>query len=151
MRYWAGAILFAFGVWLIVASFAWRSKVRKDWHSKGILSAITGGAEPELTSLAVFGEITRPIILGVIAILAVLISFIYFMIDGGENFAYLDLAGLLFLLAGFGTWVAEKTRYSLVRYKDPAQAPSAVLVADDALVVPALLPTQHDPNVALPG
>ncbi len=118
MRYWTGAALFMFGAWLIYASFAWRRKVIGVWRQNGILGAITaaGGVEPELSSMAVFGEITRPIILFVLGVIAVKMTIIYIMIDGGEYFSYFDLAGLLFVLASYGNWISQRTKYSLVRF-----------------------------------
>jgi len=125
-----------------------RKKVLAAWREVGIFSAQEGseGSWPALTTMAVFGEMMRPIMLFVLLLLGVAIASLFVMFDGGTTFSYVDLAGLLFLLAAYATWFALHTKYSFVRFRRADQDLGTTPGAGDVLAVPVLADHGIDPN-----
>jgi hypothetical protein len=128
MRNVMGLVLFGFGAWLAFSAYA---------HRAGVIAARRGGPTPVEgeapgnPQLAVFGEIMRPIILFALGLLAVKTIFAYLVLDGNRWVSLVDLAGFLFLLAAYGSWVAVKTKYRPVWSVVPARA--AVATPEEAV------------------
>jgi len=148
MRYWTGLALVICGALMLYAAFVRRKKVLAAWREIGIFSAQEGseGSWPTLSTMAVFGEMMRPIILFVLVLLGVAIAALFVMFDGGTTFSYVDLAGVIFLLAAYATWFALHTKYSFVRFKRSDQDLGTAPGAGDVLAVPVLADHGIDPN-----
>ena len=148
MRYWTGLVLVICGAVMLYLAIVRRKKVLAAWREVGIFSAQEGseGSWPALTTMAVFGEMMRPIILFVLVLLGVAIAALFVMFDGGTTFSYVDLAGLLFLLAAYATWFALHTKYSFVRFRRADQDLGTTPGAGDVLAVPVLADHGIDPN-----
>ncbi|HEY8565955.1 MAG TPA: hypothetical protein VIL65_10680 [Beijerinckiaceae bacterium] len=84
-------------------------------HRRRALVAIRrsseGAAEGSLTA---FGQIARPLILGVLAYVGLKAVLIYAAFDGGRVLSPLDLAGFLALLAGYGFWLSLRVKHRLL-------------------------------------
>lgn len=102
---WAGAAMAAAGAWLV-----WQAMLRRQ---RGRAAAARGEAPPPPLhpSLVLMADMGPPIIIfglvvaGGQAVLAFLVT------GGGGVFSFLDLAGFLFLLFGYGVWVKMKVAY----------------------------------------
>ena len=110
MKEWPGVAMIAVGVWLAGAAL-FRGR-RRD--------AVT----PVSESLAVFGEIMRPIIIGVLALAGVKMGLMYLAFGGDGLFSGFNLAGLEFLLAAYGGWifVSLRPRRALAPAAEPVGA-----------------------------
>lgn len=128
MAYWTGALLFAVGGWLILAGLAHRRRVLALRAAPG-----AGDADADPRSLAVFGEIMRPIILFALAYLGVKTTLAFWWLDAGRYLSLFDLAGFLFLLAGYGAWMVMKTTYRVLQ--PPAAVDSAPAPADNVVLL----------------
>ncbi|MFZ5558067.1 MAG: hypothetical protein ACOZDY_15335 [Pseudomonadota bacterium] len=117
MAYWTGLVLFAIGGWLAWAGLAHR---RRALALRGPAAAGAPAARADPRSLAAFGEIMRPVILFALAYLGVKTALAFWWLDAGRYLSLFDLAGFLFLLAGYGTWMVLKTKYPAL---PPAAAP----------------------------
>jgi hypothetical protein len=109
MRYWIGIALTIGAVWLLAAAYAHRRRViaaRAAAAARGIAPA-----EPGLRSVAVFGEIMRPVILFLLAYAAIKTVLLYVALDGQELLSWFDLAGMLALLGAYGVWMSVRTTY----------------------------------------
>jgi hypothetical protein len=128
MAYWSGLCLFAAGGWLIHAGLGHRRRVLA---MRAALESAAPTAASDPRSLSVFGEIMRPIILFALAYLGVKTSLAFYWLDAGRYLSVFDLAGFLFLLFAYGTWITLKTKYpALVQ---PAAAQSDSEPADNVL------------------
>jgi hypothetical protein len=110
MRYWLGLIMFTAGAWMIMAALAQRRRVlelRRQREARG-LPATVGSSNMSLTIL---GEVVPPIIVFALVVVGAKMTLAYFVMDAGRWLSVFDLAGFLFLLAGYGTWIMLKTRY----------------------------------------
>lgn len=122
MAYWTGFACALLGAWLIGAGLAHRRRMQA-------LRARLGDAAGPATdprSLGVFGEIVRPIILCALAYLAVKTALAFYWLDAGRYLSLFDLAGFLFLLVAYGTWLTLKTKHPL-----PARATGKAPTAAD--------------------
>ncbi|RAI39515.1 hypothetical protein [Rhodoplanes roseus] len=111
MRYWIGVVCFAGAAWLVAAGLAHKRRVlaaRAAAASRGIMPA-----EPGLRSVAVFGEIMRPVILFFLAYAAIKTVVLFVVLGGEEVLSYVDLAGVLALLGGYGAWMSLRTTYRM--------------------------------------
>jgi hypothetical protein len=102
MRFIVGLVFFAAGAWLMWSALARRKR------------AIAAGpdAQPEIRqSLQIIGEALPPIIVIALVIIGAKMSLAFFLTDAGRYLSLFDLAGFLFLLAGYGTSVVLRTRY----------------------------------------
>jgi multisubunit Na+/H+ antiporter MnhC subunit len=120
MRYIVGLVFFAAGAWLMWSALARRKR------------AIAAGpeAQPEINrSLQIMGDALPPIIVVALVIIGAKMALAFVITDAGRYLSVLDLAGFLFLLAGYGTSVVLRTRYRepVIRPIGEAQ-PSAVPV-----------------------
>lgn len=107
----AGVALFAIGAGFIYAGFLARRRglaVRRAGLGR---SPDAGGS---LASLAVFGDIMRPIMLCALGWVALKATFFYWAFHGRRVIPVPDFAAFLFFLAGFGTWFVFRTKYSIV-------------------------------------
>lgn len=122
MRDWIGIAFFAAAAWLLRAGLVHKRRVlaaRAAAAARGVVPA-----EPGLHSVAVFGEIMRPIILFLLAYAAIKTVVLFVMLGGEEVFSLVDLAGALALLAGYGTWMSLRTTYRLSDLAVAAEAPA---------------------------
>ncbi|CAH2601031.1 conserved membrane protein of unknown function [Rhodovastum atsumiense] len=109
MRYWAGAILFAAGAWMIFSALRKRRAAIASWHA-----AVAAGVTPKMSSLAGFALAMRPIIQIVLVLAALEVTASYMAVDGGRHFSFFDLGGFLFMLLGYGVWFSINTRYRII-------------------------------------
>lgn len=131
MMYWAGAVMFAIGGWLIYRAFAQKRRVLATRAE----IAASGGrlAEPALhPSLKTVGAFFPTLMLWFLAYAGLKGTFGYFALGGGRVLSLFDLAGFLFLLASYATWLTLTTRYRDVRPvvvppAEPAEPPAEAL------------------------
>lgn len=62
-------------------------------------------------SLAIIGEVVPPLMIGALVIIGLKLTLAYAVMGAYDVVSPFDLAGLLFLIAGYGTWLVLKTRY----------------------------------------
>lgn len=120
MRNWIGLALFLAGSLLIWAGWLRKQRVlaaRAALAARGIFPA-----PPALTSMATYGEILRPMILWFMAYVGLKTAFLFWVMEGTRWFSWLDLGGLLFLFAGYGTWMSFRVTY---RFSDLEAAEKA--------------------------
>jgi hypothetical protein len=102
MRNIIGLLFFAAGAWMLVSALARRRRV---------IAAGPDAAPPLHPSLRTMADAMPPIILLALGIVGAKVSLAILMTEAGQYFSLLDLAGFLFLLAGYGTSVVIRTRY----------------------------------------
>lgn len=68
-------------------------------------------AAPRHPSLALLGEVGPYIVNLMLIVAALQVTLAFVVSDGGGIFSWLDLAGFLALLAGYGYWVSMKSRH----------------------------------------
>ncbi|MTW19059.1 hypothetical protein GJ689_22945 [Rhodoplanes serenus] len=136
MRYWVGIVFFAAGAALFVAAVLHKRRVLAARAAAAARGIVPG--EPGLRSVAAFGEIMRPIILAFLVYAAIKTVVLFVMLDGEEVLSYFDVAGVLFMLAGYGAWMSLRTTYrtsDLVAAE--AAAAEAAASAGSAAAAPA--------------
>jgi hypothetical protein len=102
VRYIVGLLCFAGGAWLLWSAYARRRRA----VAAGPLSA------PALhPSLQVLGDAMPPIIVLALIIVGAKMALAFAVTDAGQYLSLFDLAGFLFLLAGYGTSVVFRSRY----------------------------------------
>jgi hypothetical protein len=106
MRNWTGAVLFLIGAWLLYSTLLHRARIFRHSAAVDMVQELT----PAMSSLAAFGAILRPLILGALGYFAVKVTMAYLLLGGGRYFSLFDLGGLLFLLAAYA-WLVLQTRY----------------------------------------
>lgn len=111
MRNATGLVLFVLGAWLAYSAFARRARVIAARRSGAVPAESEASGNPRLSML---GEIMRPIILFALAYLALKTIFAYVVLEADRWLSLFDLAGFLFLLAAYGSWVVVRTRYRAV-------------------------------------
>lgn len=104
MRYWTGLLLFAGAAWLLRSALARRARVRAAAGEGRV-------APPASASLAMMGDVLPPMIILALGFVGVKMTFAYFAFGGSRVLSLFDLAGLLALLAAYGTSVVFATRY----------------------------------------
>ena len=111
MKGWTGLALFAIGGWLAYSGLAQRGRVtaaRRDAASRGLPPPEGAPLSPQL---AMMGEIFPPMICTVLVLVGVKMGLMYAMVGANRMFNLVDLAGFLFLLTGYGTWIVCTTKY----------------------------------------
>ncbi|EJW11534.1 hypothetical protein A33M_3064 [Rhodovulum sp. PH10] len=127
MRNWIGPALFLAGSLLIWAGWLRKQRVlaaRTALAARGIFPE-----PPALTSMATYGEILRPMILWFMAYVGLKTAFLFWVMAGTRWFSWLDLGGLLFLFAGYGTWMSLRVTY---RFSDLEAAEKAARAGQEA-------------------
>ncbi|CAL8980204.1 hypothetical protein RHODGE_RHODGE_02082 [Rhodoplanes serenus] len=109
MRYWVGIVFFAAGAALFVAAVLHKRRVLAARAAAAARGIVPG--EPGLRSVAAFREIMRPIILAFLVYAAIKTVVLFVMLDGEDVLSYFDVAGVLFMLAGYGAWMSLRTTY----------------------------------------
>ncbi|WP_291297245.1 hypothetical protein [Elioraea sp.] len=102
MRNIIGLVFIAAGAWMLFSALARRRRV---------IAAGPDAAPPLNPSLQAMADAMPPIILLVLGIVGAKVALAMVMTEAGQYFSLLDLAGFLFLLAGYGTSVVIRTRY----------------------------------------
>lgn len=127
MRYWTGVLFFAIGAWLLYAAFTQRRRVLAARRE----AAVRAAADPAGTlhpSLAMLGHIFPPLVIAGLVYVGIKTTLVYVVLQGQRVFSLFDLAGFLFVLAAYGTWLLLKSRYSESgRPVVPVAAPAAGL------------------------
>ena len=103
---WVGLLSFCAGAWLIGAALLRRRRVVAAARNRQ--GAATSSLHP---SLARIRRAFRPIVLAVLAYVGIKATLAYFTFDAGRFFSVFDLAGFLFLLAAYGTWIVLRMKY----------------------------------------
>lgn len=112
VRDWTGLVLALCGAGLLWSALARRSRM--------LAAAGRGETAPPLhPSLAMMAEIGPSIVIFMLVVAGGQVALAFWMTDGGGIFSMLDLAGFVFLLVAYGTWVVLKSRYPDLR---PRQA-----------------------------
>lgn len=102
MRNIVGLVFFAAGAWMLFSALARRRRV---------IAAGPDAAPPLHPSLRMLGDAMPPIILVALGIIGVKVALAILLTEAGQYFSLFDLAGFLFLLAGYGTSLVIRTRY----------------------------------------
>jgi hypothetical protein len=102
MRNIIGLLFFAAGAWMLLTALARRKRV---------IAAGPDAAPPLNPSLQAMADAMPPIILVALAIVGAKVALAVLLTDAGQYFSLLDLAGFLFLLAGYGASLVIRTRY----------------------------------------
>lgn len=119
MRNVTGLALSVFGAWLAYSAFAHRARVIAARRSG---AAPAEGEAPGNPQLSMLGEIMRPIILFALAYLGLKTIFVYVVLEADRWLSLFDLAGFLFLLAAYASWVVVRTKYRTVPGGVPVDA-----------------------------
>ena len=123
MKYWVGLVLMAAAAALAYQALAYRRKVIAAGGDTA------GNDDPNLhNSLEMLRHIMPPLILFMLAVVAVKMTVAFVALDLGQYLSYLDLAGLLALLAAYGAWLVTKAKY---RMPAPATAVARRRGAED--------------------
>jgi hypothetical protein len=110
MRHLIGLALFAAGIALLWVGVARRNAIIAELRR---LEA-AGLPDPRAalhSSLAVLGDVAPPLMIGALVIMALKVVLAYVMTGADRWFSLLDLAGFLFLIGAWSTWLVLKTRY----------------------------------------
>lgn len=110
MRNWTGLVFFAIGSWLLAAALIHRTRAERGEHHRQSKDRC-GKPTPINPSLIMLGDLFRPLIIAVLSYVALKATVVYIVIDAGQMFSLFDLAGFLFLLAGYGVWLILRTRH----------------------------------------
>lgn len=112
--YFVGAVMFAVGLWLLYRAFAQKKRVLAV---RAEIAASDGRlVEPEIhQSLKTVGAIFPGIAVWFVAFVAVKGTVGYLLLDGGKVLSPFDLAGFLFLLAGYSVWLTMTSKYREIR------------------------------------
>lgn len=102
MRYIVGLLCFVGGAWLM-----WSAHARK----RRVLAAGPLSAPALHPSLQILGDAMPPIIVLALIIIGAKIAIAFAITDAATYLSLFDLAGVLFLLAGYGTSVVVRSRY----------------------------------------
>lgn len=110
MTYWIGFGLFIVGACLLYGGFAHKNKVlaaRREAAARG------NPEEPEALhpSLAMLGDVMPGLITGALVFVGLKATFFFLAFGGRTMFSVVDLAGFLFVLAAYGTWITLRTKY----------------------------------------
>lgn len=110
MRHLIGFALFAAGGVLIWTALARRNGIIAEQRRR----EAAGEPDPRATlhaSLAVLGDVVPPLMIGALVIMSLKLVLAYAMTGADRWFSPLDLAGLLFLIGAWCTWLVLRTRY----------------------------------------
>ena len=129
MRYWLGAALFAIAAFLAWRAWSHRSAVLALAPRDAVLRRQQLAAD-DPRSLAAMGEISRPLVLGLLAWTGLKTTAAFAMLDAARYFAWFDLAGFLGLLVGYGTLFHVQTRYRLADARAVREAAAGAAVVE---------------------
>ncbi len=102
MRYIIGLVFFAAGAGLMWAAFARKRR------------AVAAGpeAQPEISrSMRILADAVPPLVVVTLLIVGAKTAIAFVITDATRHLSFFDLAGFLFLLAGYGTSVVLRARY----------------------------------------
>ncbi len=119
-----GLAFFAFGALFFVAALRYRRRVVVAWARYH--ASMSPGTQPPRQRFGGFAARARPFITFALQLFAIETILMYFFFNGDRLFSLFDLAGWLFLLTGYGTWI----NLHIVSRPPPAGAVSEV--TDDA-------------------
>lgn len=132
MRHVFGVIFTLVGAWYVYVAVTTRVRRLAERRAAGI----PDDAEPA-SSMFVFGEIVRPIILLALAYLALKTTLAYFWLDAQRYLSLFDLVAFNGALAAYGYWLVVKTKcpplalFRAAASTEPAEpAPPAVAAND---------------------
>lgn len=112
MKYWIGSLLGAYGLYLLVAAQAHRTRI-----VKARLEAIRlNRSQPKPIdphSVAALGEMVAPMVMIALAWLTLKLCFAYYWLNTNGLLSPLDLAGTIVLIVGYATWLNAKTKYRM--------------------------------------
>jgi hypothetical protein len=108
MRNWIGAITAALAVWLMYSALSHRRRILAG-RPASTIAAGPDGAPLHRLSLAMFGDIVRPMIILALAYFALKVIAAYVLLGGARFLSPFDLAGVLFLVAAYGAWLILAT------------------------------------------
>jgi hypothetical protein len=111
MKYYFGAVCVIFGVWLVVRGLL---------HRRAVLSARTGASaetgEREMSRQAMRLDAMRiglaPIYVLIIVLAGVVLTGLWFIVDKGRVFSFLDIGGFLLAILAYAYWMYLRLRYS---------------------------------------
>ena len=109
MRHWSGLVLFSLGIWFLYSGRSRRNRVLIE-QRPNVVRETTATARHFSESLGTMGAL-RPVILAVLAFAGFKAILAYFRFDAGRFFSWFDLAGFIFFLAAYGTWITLVTLY----------------------------------------
>lgn len=124
MRNIIGPILFAAGALLIWTALARRNLILAEERRR----KAAGLPDPRAAlhpSLAIIGEVVPPLMIGALVVMSLKLVLAYAMTGAERWLSLFDLAGFLFLIAGWCTWLVLRTRY---RAFPAAQSAAQVVV-----------------------
>lgn len=108
MKYWLGLVFVMAAAALTYQALAHRRRVVEAGGDT------RGDDDPNLhNSLEFLRHVMPPLILFMLAIVAVKMTAAFVLLDLGRYLSYFDLAGLLAVLAAYGTWVVIKAKYRM--------------------------------------
>lgn len=106
---WIGLGSFLAGSWLIGAAVLRRRRFVGGGHVSP--QDREPGARALHPSLAKIRTAFRPIVVIFLVYVGIKTTLAYFMFDASRYFSIFDLAGFLFLLVAYGTWVVLRMTY----------------------------------------
>lgn len=109
MRNWSGLVLFSLGVWFLYAGRSRRLRVLTK-QRPNVVRETTVTARHFPAPLGTMAAL-RPIIVAVLAFAGLKSILAYVWFDAGRFFSSFDLAGFIFFLAAYGTWITLVTLY----------------------------------------
>lgn len=112
MKYWIGSMLGAYGLYLLIAAQAHRTRIMAARSEAIHFNRLqTRPIEPH--SVAALGEMVAPMVMIALAWLTLKLCFAYYWLNTKDLLSLLDLAGTLILIAGYASWLSAKTKYRL--------------------------------------
>ena len=112
MKYWIGSMLGAYGLYLMLAAQAHRTRIMASRAEEVRLNRVDDQPlDPH--SIAAFGEMVTPIVLVALAWLSLKLCFAYYWLNTDGVLSPLDLAGTLVLIFGYASWLIAKTKYRM--------------------------------------
>jgi hypothetical protein len=112
MKYWIGSLLGAYGLYLLVAAQAHRTRI-VEARSEAIRLNRVQPKPIDPHSVAALGEMVAPIVMIALAWLTLKLCFAYYWLNTNGTLSPLDLAGTIVLIVGYATWLHVKTKYRM--------------------------------------
>ena len=119
MKYWIGAILLPFALYMIATAYQRWQRVARAHAALPPGAEMTGDDNTNPFSLAGIGEMVLPIVLAALVFSALTCVAIYVMVDGGRVMTLFDLGAVLLTIAAYGLDFTTK-----VKCRMPKTAPS---------------------------
>jgi hypothetical protein len=131
MPNWIGVPLFLLGAGLIYSGLSQRARVLAVRRKAAAVGEIETPASSN-HSLAGFGYILRALVIIGLGYFALKATLVYALLGDNRLFSLFDLAGLLFLVAGYGTWLFLTTTYREAVGSRAAVVPPLLAAVDQA-------------------